>query len=113
MNMENYQVYFTISMAINFLWQATILIFALVYFIKSKTLGSALMLLGSLLLVLVKIAQPVMSWIVSFDGNPNELIVAQGIFGILASLFGIVFAIGFALSILSTVSMLNRQGLHP
>lgn len=102
--MNSYEVYYWISGLISMLGQLLMIVFAGIYFFKNKSIGPLLMVIGSLLLLISFIITPLSTAIIANRMGPEALVKTQGILGIVKSLFGLVFAIGFAISVLKATN---------
>lgn len=101
--MNSFETYFLISGILGFIGQSIILISAAIYYFKTKSIGGLLMLIGSLLIILVFIAQPIITAIFATKFGAEELVLTQGVIAIAQSLFGLLFATGFVMSILKAI----------
>lgn len=98
--MESYEIFYGISGVLGFIGQALLLIFSIVYVIKSKSIDGILMLIGSLLLIITMISRPIISALFMIERSASDMVFIQGILSIISTLFGIIFAIGFAMAML-------------
>ena len=101
--MNSFETYFLISGVLGFIGQAVILISAAIYYFKTKFKGGFLMFIGSLMMILVFIAQPIITATFTVKLGAEEVVLTQGVISVVQSVFGLIFATGFVMSVLKTI----------
>lgn len=105
--MNSFEIFYIIGSVIGFIAQAIILIAAAIYYFKTGSIGGILLLIGSLLSIISVISKPLITAAVASKMGAEFLVTAQGMYSIADGVFGLVFAIGFVMTVIRELKMLK------